>query len=185
MPDSDPDPLAASLPLFKGLASWQSTPFTTKVGKSIWTVATDGAYLIAVQGKIKGYAARSPDERVGKFVASPVVKPAHGVELGKLKAWAGPVPADRLFKEPENNAGVLFDVTVDRRRLACLLESLPFGMIQVWNATTTIEMSGLGLGAKGFRAILAGLDTDPDPEDPAFLFRPPSELEIAMQLLSD
>ena len=119
---------------------------------------------------------------VAKFVGSPVVKPAHFVELGKLKEWAGKVPESREFKMDDIASGVMFNMVVNRSRLACLVENLPFGVVQVWDATKHVEAKAIGLGAKGFRAILAGLDTDPEPEDPVFQFRDPTGLEVAMEL---
>lgn len=169
----DPDPLRKSLPLFKGQAHWQGTPFNIKARRKFWTVCTDGGYFMAIHGKQPKLKTLERQEVITLLEAA-VVKPAYGIETEKLKAWAGPVPEYRVFPwkgiDPDC-WGAVFDVCVDRRRLACILEVIPFGMIQVWDATKTLGVAGIGLEAKGWRAFLAGLKDGPESDTPKFEFR--------------
>lgn len=174
MADSD---LRKSLALFKGQAHWQGTPFNIKAGSKAWTVCTDGGYFMAIHGKQAQLKTLEKKEVITLLEAG-VVKPVYGIETEKIRAWAGTVPKYRIFPAPGgvdgDHQGAMFDVCVDRRRLACILEVIPFGMIQVWDATKTLGVAGIGLEAKGWRAYLAGLKDGPETDTPKFEFRKPS-----------
>jgi hypothetical protein len=143
------------------------------VGRNLWTVATDGGYFMALKGRQNKLPTKEQDQVVD-FLKAAVLKPAHGVETEKLKAWAGSAPESRAFNwedVDEAHWGVMFDVCLDRRRLACILENLPFGMVQVWDASKTLGVAGIGLEAKGWRGYLAGLKDGPEPGVTKFEFR--------------
>lgn len=171
---ADLDLLRKSLPLFKGQAPWQGIPFNIKAGHKVWTVCTDGSYFMAIHGKEPKLKTLEKKEVI-KLLEAGAVKPAFGVETEKLRAWAGTVPEYWIFPAPggvdEDHFGALFEVCVDRRRLACMLKVISFGMIQVWDATQTMGVAGIGLEAKGWRGYLAGLKNGPESDTPKFEFR--------------
>jgi len=181
--------LREMLPAFTGHKQhWQRTPFNLKVGRQTWTVACDGAYLVAIQGKGDSLPVHDQPD-VLKMLEPGVVKPAYGVEVSKLKEWAGSVPSpeERNFSWQgidEEHWGAMFGYSLDRRRLACILEHLPFGMVQVWDASSVIGVLGIGLEAKGFRALLAGLKGPPEPSTPIFDLRRGSA-KAGTELLED
>ena len=137
-------------------------------------MATDGGYLMALQGRGVKIATREDEDGIEDMLKARVPKPHYGVEITKLKEWAGPVPEKREWVWEgidEEHWGSMFDLPIDRRRLACIVENLPFGMVQVWNASKVIGVKGIGIDAKGFRALLAGLKGDNEAGTPKFSFR--------------
>lgn len=157
-------------------------------GRIIWSVATDGAWLVA----IKGGSLKPPEEPkpiVVEILSSKPVEPSYEIEVSRLREWAGEPPEVWEFINEEQDQGIVFNVVLDRRRLACLLSMVPFETVRVWNSTEPVGTRSIALEAQGWRAILAGVDANPeDPleegEDPipVFVLKPKSIFEVAMAL---
>jgi len=140
---------------------------------------------MALQGQGAKLVTKSP-EGVAPLLKAKAGKPLKAIETEGLKQWAGSVPEKREFAWTgieEEHWGSILGVCVDRRRLACVLENLPWGMIQIWDATEVMGLSGIGVEAKGFRALLAGLKDGPDAETPKFESRgKPTGLDLLDEL---
>ena len=99
-------------------------PFVLTVGGHPWSLAADGAWVFAVRGT-SSFAQGEARELFTKLLSA-VPKAPVEVSTAKLKAWVGQVPSVRVFGEEGRHEGAIFGHLFDLRRLACLLEPIPF-----------------------------------------------------------
>lgn len=152
-------------------------PFTLQLGDQPWSVACSGTWLFAVRGT-SSYGEKEPSDTLLRLLRT---SPLEGeeVELAKLKAWAG-------SKEGELSPGLVLGRLIDRRRLAALLEPVPFPKLAVWDLTDILGIVSLGLESRGkWRGVLAGLSGEPGKKTPSFVFREPLGIELMSELPED
>lgn len=163
-------------------------PFTIDVGGVMWSVAVGGAWIFAVRGTSSFKPMEGVSPLVPGFLSA---EPSRGqeVETRKLKEWCGPPPTERTFTTDDRPEGVVLGRVIDQRRLACLLEFVPFPKLVLWDVTDLVGgVPAIGLAAKGkWRAVLAGIDTEPDEEHGVFDLRPEgaAAFDLMSQLTED
>jgi len=150
----------------QGGEPWRAIPFSLKVKKTVWSVATDGHVLLAI--KLPGASPRKdwPEALPGMLTAD-AVDPVE-LDMNQLKAWAGEPPTALIPSGDVDyeHQGVLLGHAVDRRKLAYLFAKMSLPKVNVW-------VSEPGLLAfeppqKQWRAFLACLKEAPDGEEPVF-----------------
>jgi len=133
-------------------------PFSVKVGESLWAVAVTGPTLMAVRGKSSYALADSPE--VVEVLTLPPEQPEE-VLTADLRDWCGP-------SEPLLQGGVIRGLVFDRARLSTLLGPVPFPKLLLWTAAYR-NIPVVVLEAPGkWRAALAGIDSDPEDDDPVW-----------------
>lgn len=146
---------------------WREKPFSLKVKKDTWSVATDGCMLFAV--KIPGVFPGIGFPEVLREMLTVDAKDPTEVSIMDLKSWCGEVPTDRVdttAEVPEEVRGVVLRCTVDRRKLAYLISHITLPRVLVW----PYKKEALVIEApKGqWRLFLAPLDGSPVPSEPVF-----------------
>jgi hypothetical protein len=133
-------------------------PFSVLVEGSPWAVAVSGPTLMAVRGKASYPLVVNEDVQT---ILSLKPNSSEAVSMATLKEWCGPA-------EPFLQHGVVRGRLFDRARLAGLLTPIPFPKLSLW-VTLYNEIPALVLDAPSrWRALLAGIDGDPDPADPVW-----------------
>jgi hypothetical protein len=162
-------------------------PFVILLDGHPWSVAIGGPWMWAVRGSSSFAQMKDVTSLVPRLLSAAVTAPEE-VDTKRLKEWAGPVPAERTFTTDDRPEGVLFGKVFDLRRLACLLEPIPFAKLTVWDASEIAGVNALGLEARGkWRAILAAVDGEPEEDHPVFDFRPDgaAAFDLMAQLKED
>jgi len=163
-----------------GTERWHGAPFSLKVKKTIWSVATDNHVLLAVKQRGAKVSKDYPEDLEEMLTKKPVNSVE--IELSELKKWAGkpPVglvpPGDVLLE----SQGVLLDQVIDRRKLAYLFAKVNVSAVRTW----VFEPRVLAFEhpKKQWRAFLAGLDTDEKDERVVFPVKadvPMSAIELS------
>ena len=140
-----------------GVMPWQTRPFSIKVKRIPWSIATDGYTIVAFKLPGASPALSSTPKDALAVLLSASTKGCVEIPTADLKAWAGSVPA-RAIAHGDVEAvdqGVLCGVAVDRRKLAYLLATVPFPSVSVW--AHTLDMVGFEASGGIWRAFLAGL----------------------------
>jgi len=171
--------------------AWRRAPFSIKSGRTVWSGATDGNWIVFVKKDLglpavdTGY-----QEQLLKYLQFSFKDPLL-VELGYLKEFTGPLPDTRDFDIEDQRRAIFFRVVVNLKRLACLLEPLQLAKVSVWDGTP-IGLRCIGLSGEDWRIVLGGLDREPDEpleedEDPIPTFEVKSKgvsaFDAAMNLL--
>jgi len=170
---------------------WRGSPFSVKTGRSVWSAASDGCWLVFVKKDLNLplVDTRHLNQALKYLQYKPqgVVQ----VDLTNLKEWAGPLPDTREFEVEDQRRGIIFRVVLNMKRLACLLEHVTDKSFSLWDGTGT-GVRSVGLSGDNWRIVLGGLDRDPDEpveedEDPIVTYdpKPKSAFDAAMALLED
>jgi hypothetical protein len=145
---------------------WCAAPFSLKVGKTSWSVGTDGFLLLAV--KLAGASPRKdyPAELV-TMLKAPTPENIE-IDLPALQAWAG-TPPTKLVPAGEvefDHQGALLGYSIDRRKLAYLMAPMTIPTIRAW----VYDQGILAFEAPDgqWRAFMSRLGSNPDPEEPVF-----------------
>ncbi len=151
-----------------GAKAWHSRPFSVKVHKVVWSVATDGFLLFGVKGTGAAPGTDLPKDRLTELLGSPHRDPVD-ISVADLKAWAGEVPAKQIppGDVAYEHQGVLLGCAVDRRKLAYLLSMMPLTLVRVW-AVEPRKLIGLEGGNGLWRAFISGLGGDIEGDEPVF-----------------
>ena len=145
-------------------------PFSMTLEGQAWSVAAGRAWVFAVRGTSSHAPLESP--LVAKFLGAEP-RAALEVDAKKLKEWAGPATMNGSFDEEGQVCGVLFGKVLDLRRLAVLLDPIPFPKLILWDTTEVVGVRSVGISAKGkWRGLLAALYATPEPEMKCFDPRP-------------
>jgi len=175
--------LAQKLPDFTDPAHSEAVcrrPFTLRVEGQPWSVACGGAWFFAVRGS-SSFADLATADPMPRYLRASPTEPVE-VETHRLKAWAGVIPPGRRF-EGQPSFGVLFGKVFDRRRLAALLDPIPFPKIILWDTTELVGVRSIGLESRGkWRAFLAALDGPPTPEMNTFSSRDSAGVSLMDEL---
>lgn len=146
---------------------WHAKPLSLKIGRSVWTVGTDGLIMFAM--KMDGGA--EPNKKaplaLKDLLKAPAADPVQ-VSTARLKAWAGPVPPGRIpdGEVDAEHCGNLIGNVIDRRKLAYLISRVNLPKVNVWAREghfLCIEPS-----KKQWRAAIACLRGAPDGDEPVF-----------------
>lgn len=162
---------------------WMRMPFMLVNDQVTWSIATDGAWLVAVRGKSSFPNLLREDDKVQSIRRCLSFEPngsAIQVKIDTLRTWAGEAPLTYSFsREGDTPDGLVLGVPLDRRRLAWILQRTPFPELTLWNTTADLGLNSIGLRFKSqWLAILAGIRSE-DPADEAPLPRFP-ERQIDM-----
>lgn len=138
-------------------------PFSVMVEGQEWSVACAGAWLFAVRGS----SSHGPLEKVPDMLTRLLqMSPVGGVEVSAqaLKDWTGPLHRAREFPldGSELHVGSVLGRDVDCRRLAQLLEPVPFPRLTLWDSSDVMGVPSIGIESRGkWRGFLAGVNADP------------------------
>jgi len=126
-----------------------SQPFTVvDPAGSVWTIATDKIWLVAVKGK--GSAPRFRGDFSGLNILLKLLRlePTDGVEFDKAEA---------LKRLDADGIGRVLGIAVSMKRLRDLLIGIPEEKLLAWDASV-IGPPALGLTCDGWRAFLMGFE---------------------------
>jgi hypothetical protein len=160
----------ALLPQLERLAiateRWHATPFSVRVKKVTWSVATDGHILLAVKALAASQGKGFPKE-LKEMISKPAVKTVE-INVKELKAWTGTPPMALVPSGdvPVEHQGVLLDHLIDRRKLAYLFAKIMAPVVRGWIYQPGVL--GFEQPEKQWRAFLAGLGDKPDGSEPVF-----------------
>lgn len=128
-----------------------SKPFTVLDPKgTVWTVATDRVWFVAVQGRDSAPRFKGPITSLTTVLNLLRIQPFQPVDIEVEEVLA------RL--QPEG-IGQVLDVAVSLHRLYDLLKSCPTKQLLAWNCTDVFNGEpGLGFSSSGWRAYLMGFD---------------------------
>jgi len=162
-----------------GTERWHAAPFSLKIKKSIWSVATDNHILFAV--KQRGAAAgKDYPEDLEEMLTKKAYNPVE-ISLPELKKWAGKPPV-ALVPDGEvllEHQGVLLDQVIDRRKLAYLFAKVTVPVMDAW----VLEPGVLVFEQpKKWRAFLAGLDDKAKGKRTEFPIKAPEKPLSAIEL---
>lgn len=158
--------LAQQLPRFtsgKHPSALCHQPFSFDIGGQTWAIASAGAWIVGVRGSNSYPSALDPTGTIERYLT---ITPAREsiVDLVEVKAWAGDPPMGSPLDE-DTDPVILQGVVIDVRKLAWILAKVPFPKITIWDASDDLGIQAVALESKGkWRAVLAGLDDDPDPK---------------------
>jgi hypothetical protein len=138
-------------------------PFNMLVNGVKWSLATDRSCVVAVKGwgdyKQPVWEESRQANRIEVFTAylnATVPEGAISVPLVDLVTWA--------TQPCENNyvIGRVLGLPMDTRRLAKILQDLPFKTVHIWDASEVTKVMCLGISAGGgsWKAFLAGFPLD-------------------------
>jgi len=155
-----------------GAESWKARPFLLRAGRVSWSVASSGYMLVALRQSVVKPFAEAPIEKLVRYLLTP---PGPGVEIevAALRAWAGDPPSGMVPPEEvlEDRVGVLLGRVIDLRKLAWLLQHLEgVSKLYVWDTSETFDVWSLSFEwdqGRG-RAIIAGVNWEPEPTDLVF-----------------
>lgn len=163
--------------------AWHAVPFSLKVGKTSWSVGTDGFVLLAV--KLSGASPRKdyPTELVAMLKAP--TPESIEVDLPALQAWAG-TPPTKLVPSGQvefDHQGALLGHSIDRRKLAYLIARMTIPTIRLW----VYDQGILAFEAPDgqWRAFMAALDSNPEPEEPVFPLATPQKQMSVIDLIQE
>jgi hypothetical protein len=150
-----------------GAKAWHSRPFSLKVKKVTWSIATNGHLLFAFKIEGASTASNIPKDELVEMLSTPVQE-ATEIPTEDLKAWAGTAPSSLAQEVPISyeHQGVLLGCAVDRRKLAYLLATVPFPVVTAW--VYAPGHIGFEAGKGVWRAFLAGLQGSLDGDEPVF-----------------
>ena len=162
-------------------------PFCMVVDGQAWSVAAGRAWVWAVRGTSSHAPLDVPSPLVAKFLGAEP-RAALEVDAKKLKEWAGPATMNGSFDEDGQVLGVIFGKVLDLRRLAVLLDPIPFPKLILWDMTDVLGIRSVGISAKGkWRGLLAAVDAEPTPDMQVFDARPEGAdaFDLMSQLTED
>lgn len=150
----------------QGNEPWCAIPFSLKIKKTVWSVATDGYVMLAI--KLPGASSRKDwPKRIPSLLTDAAVDPVE-LDLVQLKAWAGDPPSALVPRGDvsHDQQVVLLGQIVDRRKLAYLFARLSLPKVNAW----VFEPGLLAFepAQRQWRGFLACLDGDPDGDEPVF-----------------
>jgi hypothetical protein len=168
----------------EGSESWKSRPLSLKAGRFFWSVASSGYMLVSLRHPLVKSFADAPFEKlvqegnpipIEKLTQYLVTPPGPGFEIKveDLRSWAGDPPLEMVpsKKVQENRVGILLGRVIDLRKLAWFLHNLNgVDKLYVWDSSEVFGVWSLSFewDDGGGRAVIAGVNWEPDPNDPVF-----------------
>lgn len=182
------NPILQALPDFAGGDEpWQKNPFITIIDdKNTWSVATDGAMILAAKSKstypeMDNHYFRA----IAKFLTHKENDPLK-TDFQSLKRWVETVPKAGEDPEEDPPKGVFFGKVFNTDRIHKALSAVPeTDVLRVWDSTTLAGVNSMVLEGDGWRFVVAALDKDVESEPKYDLTQPhrvPTVFELAMQL---
>lgn len=149
-----------------GTERWHALPFSLKLGRTTWSVATDGHVLLAVK-TAGAKASKEYHEDLEEMLTQPAADPTE-LDLTRIKEWAGTpplalIPSGEVLVEYQ---GVLLGTLIDRRKLAYLFAKVTIPVVRVW--VYRAGVLGFEPPDRQWRAFLAGCDAKPDGSETVF-----------------
>lgn len=159
--------------------TWFANPFSLVMGRTTWLGATDRRWIVAYPMRNAFPSIPEDDEILAKMIRllrQEVPSTALQIHSRDLRDWAGLSQSpERGFAIEDQRAAVLVgSVVLDQRRIASLLESLPReDSLSIWESSSVVNVRCVTLCIPGkWRAVLAGLDAQPEDEDVQFVPAP-------------
>jgi hypothetical protein len=147
-------------------------PFVYYVNGQAWSVAVSGPWLFAVRGTSSHE--HKVESEMTKNVLTAMPSFAIEVSTSQLKEWVGKPPDVWAFPIEDRPEGAILNMVFDFRRLACLLDGIPFPKLVLWDFTSVVGMTSVVLDVKGkWRAVLAAIEGKPDEDHPVLDFAVP------------
>jgi len=150
----------------QGGEPWRAIPFSLKVKKTVWSVATDGQIMLAI--KLPGASPRKDYPKKLPNMLSDDALNFVELDVSLLKAWAGDssmtlIPLGDVEYEHQ---GVLLGEVVDRRKLAYLFAKMTLPKVNAW--VVVPGLLAFEPAQKQWRAYLACLREAPVGDEPVF-----------------
>jgi hypothetical protein len=124
-----------------------------------WSVAANHSCLMAFRGEIGEKIDYPP---LLPILNRPRPDEALKVEIHSLLKWvSGSRPSLKVLEVDSEFQGVLAGVSIDLRKLAFILKSLPSSEIFVWDSTLAQGVKSMGFECGSWRGCLAGVDLNP------------------------
>jgi hypothetical protein len=160
-----------------GAGTRYPSPFSLKVKKTVWSIATDGFILLAV--KLSGLTLiTDTDKEVSKIKNMLLENPNNSIEINveEFKTWAGETPNKLISPgnvEPKYQ-GVILGNLIDKRKLAYLFAKITVSTVSVWVSEEDTAILCFEPPKGYWRAFIIGLDSKPDGKES--IFQPGSTL---------